>query len=409
MPPLTTLIILTVLLFILFLLSSIFSGCETAYTSISPAKVHEIIRKKEKGYKIIRRHMKMYNQTLSTILIGNNIVNVSSSVLTTYLLSFLISDSGLVAIVSTAAVTPIIVIFGEILPKLLAKNYPLMYIKTFGWFIEAFYWFFFIITYPLSKLGRTVYITNSEKEIKTMLDLAKKEGVLEANESILAQKALDLDSAKISQHYIKLKDVVTIDANASLKDAQLIFKDSNYSRLPVVKNNDLIGILMLKDIFFLSKGRVVNYVKTVPLISANSTLSIALEKLRSSRSQMGFIVENNNSTEIKGIITMEDIIEELVGEIYDEFDEEEGIHEISLRKARVKSSTLMKDIFGQLELDENLLKDSEKNLTLKDWMIVNFKITKLFKNTKHTYKKIATFKVIDPISVKDQTVEIIIN
>jgi hemolysin C len=122
------------------------------------------------------------------------------------------------------------------------------------------------------------------------------------------------------------------------------FKETNYSRLPIEKDDNLIGILLLKDIFFLQKGNIMNYIKNVPNVSANSILSLALEKMRQARAQMAFVVENNNSDKVIGIITIEDIIEEVVGEIYDEYDTDEMIYEISLEKSRARGNVLMKTL-----------------------------------------------------------------
>ncbi|UWV92457.1 CBS domain-containing protein [Mycoplasmopsis cynos] len=102
--------------------------------------------------------------------------------------------------------------------------------------------------------------------------------------------------------------------------------------------------------------------KLVPTVSANSILSSALEKMRSARAQMAFVTENNNGSEIIGIITIEDIVEEIIGEIYDEYDEEK-IYEISLEKSRVEDDVIMWDLFKQLEIDESLLEDSEEDLS----------------------------------------------
>ncbi|SYV96982.1 Hemolysin C, partial [Mycoplasmopsis edwardii] len=152
---------------------------------------------------------------------------------------------------------------------------------------------------------------------------------------------MDLDSTKVLSHYIRLKDVTSIRFKANIKEAHEIFKETNYSRLPIEQDGKLIGILLLKDIFHLQKGKIMNYMKQVPTVSANSILSSALEKMRTARAQMAFVTENNNSSEIIGIITIEDIIEEIIGEIYDEYDNEEKIYEISLEKSRVEEDVIM--------------------------------------------------------------------
>ncbi|VEU64953.1 CNNM domain-containing protein [Mycoplasmopsis cynos] len=393
--PIGQLIGILITIFILFILSAIYSGCETAYSSFSGVKIHEMLENKEKSSKLIERHHKRYNRILTTILIGNNLVNVATSTITAYLISKVIYEERIAIIVSTAVVTPLLVLFGEITPKLIAKQYPKQYLQCFGWYIDLNYWIFWILTWPITKLSKKVYVTNSEDDLKTIINLAQKEGVLQTGESILAQKALDLDSTKVSSHYIKLKDVTSIKFKANIQEALDIFKETNYSRLPIEKDGQLIGILLLKDIFYLKRGKIINYMKLVPTVSANSILSSALEKMRSARAQMAFVTENNNGSEIIGIITIEDIVEEIIGEIYDEYDDEEKIYEISLEKSRVEDDVIMWDLFKQLEIDESLLEDSEEDLSLAKFLILKTKKTKLYKNTRYVLKNKVAFKVLE--------------
>ncbi|WP_324672516.1 CNNM domain-containing protein [Mycoplasma sp. 888] len=403
-------IVLCIVMLILFILSSIFSGSETAYSTVSPAKVYELVENEHRFGKLIDRQVKKYNQILSTILIGNNLVNVASSATMSYVLSKYLSDNdSLVVIISTVVVTPILVLFGEITPKLIAKNNPIKYLKIFCLFNELMFWIFFPITFFISKLSKNVYVTNSESDIKSMLALANEEGVLQTGESILAQNALDLDSTKVAQHYIKLKDVTYISYKASIAEAIEIFKDTNYSRLPIEKNGQLIGIILLKDIFSLKKGKVINYMKQVPNISANSILSSALEKMRAARAQMAFVVENNNSTDVLGIITIEDIIEEIIGEIYDEYDDDEQIYEISLERAKAHSNVKMSDLIKQLEIDEELISDDEKTMDLKTYLLTKTNSTKLLKSTKFTIEDEISFKVIELVKNKKHSAIIEVN
>ncbi|AKA49717.1 hemolysin C [Mycoplasmopsis gallinacea] len=406
---LTIQIILLVALLILFVLSSIYSGSETAYTSVSKAHVREMVQNKESGAKLIYKQLERYNQLLSAILIGNNIVNVASATLTSALLGSILSQNEvLIVIISTAVVTPILVIFGEIAPKLLAKNNPIRFLKIFCYFIEGTFWLFYVLTYPISKLGKKVYVTHSEDQLKSILDLAQSEGVLQTGESILAQKALDLDSTKVSQHYIRLKDVVYLDYKDNISKALEVFKETNYSRLPVMKNGQLIGIVLIKDIFHLQKGKVINYLKTVPLISANSILSSALEKMRLARAQMAFVTQSNNKVDTIGIITMEDIIEEIIGEIYDEYDDEEEIYEISLQKSRVVVSAYIYDVFKQLEIDLELLSEDEEEMTVRQYLLKKTNSKRIYKNTRFNLNDIVSFKVVETFQGKpnDTIVEI---
>ncbi|WP_406618304.1 CBS domain-containing protein [Mycoplasmopsis lipophila] len=173
-----------------------------------------------------------------------------------------------------------------------------------------------------------------------------------------------------------------------------MFKETNYSRLPVQKDGQFIGIVHLKDIFFLEKGKIINYFKPIPFISINISLSNALEKMRSAKAQMAFVTQNNNTQEVIGIITIEDILEEIVGEIYDEYDEDEykKIFEISLELFHIMGKTKMKEIIKQLELDLDLNKE-ELNLTLTNWLVSKIG-HKIKKSNKFTYNDI-TFSVIE--------------
>lgn len=383
------------ILIILFLLSSIYSGCETAYSTLPKSKIYEMVENKETSNKLISKHYNKYNRILTTILIGNNLVNVISSVLMGVFLGKLFTDETLIIIISTAIVTPLLVIFGEITPKLLARKNPKKFLQIFSWWIDLNYWVFWILTWPIHKLSKDVYITNSEEDLKSIINLAQSEGVLQTGESLLAKNALDLDSTKVLSHYIKLKDVTTLSYKANVSEATQLFKETNYSRIPVEQNGQLIGILLLKDIFHLKKGKIINYIKRVPLISSNSILSSALEKMRAARAQMGFVVENNNSTDVIGIITIEDIIEEIIGEIYDEYDDDEKIYEISLEKSRVRGDTLIGELFKQLELDPSLLEENEEQLTLYHWFAKKINKPKLYKTSKYTLRDKVSFKVLE--------------
>ncbi|AWX69457.1 hemolysin family protein [[Mycoplasma] anseris] len=390
-------LISAIVLVLLLTCSAIFSSAETAYTSINAAKIEQMIENKKRGAKLIKKQHIAFNRTVGTILIANNLVNIGSSVLLSYVLGKVMTNTELSAIISTVVMTPIIVLFAEIIPKLVAKAHPEGVVKTFYWFIEALYWIFFPITFPISKIGKKIYVTNTEEDVKNFLNIASKEGVLEMNESTMAQNALDLDSTKVSQHYVKLKDVDFIKSRASLNEALEIFKETNFSRLPIEKDGNFIGILHLKDIFYLKKGNIMNYIKSVPNVSAHSILSVALEKMRQARAQMAFVVENNNSDKVIGIITIEDILEEIVGEIYDEYDDDEMIYETSLERCEANGKVKMKDLWKQVEFEDIFqieLTEEEENEKLIDWL-TNKVGHKLRINSRFTLEDKIDFRVIE--------------
>ncbi len=369
--PIELLIPLIIVLVILLFFSAIYSAAETAYTTLNMGKIETMIDNKEFGAKLIQKQYKFFNQTLVTILICNNIVNIASSTLLAYILSRCLSQAAADynVLISTAVMTPVIVLLGEITPKLIAKSHPQGTAKFCCYIIQSLYYLFWPIAYPISKIGKKIYVTNSEEDVKNIIDVAQNEGVLETNESIMAQNALDLDSTKVKKHYIRMKDVSSINYDASVKQAQDLFRETNYSRIPVEKDNRLIGIVHLKDIFYEAKGKAIDYLKPVPIISSNSTLASALEKIRYQRAQMAFVTESNNTSDVIGIITIEDIIEEIVGEIYDEYDQEEykDIFEVSLELFHVAGKTKMNEIIKQLEIEMDL-NDEEYHMPLEAWL-----------------------------------------
>ncbi|WP_027120882.1 CNNM domain-containing protein [Mycoplasmopsis lipofaciens] len=387
MDPIT--ILFLIVLFLLLICSAIFSGCETAYTSLNPGKIETLVENKGFGAKIIKKQYSFFNQTLGTILIFNNIVNITSSALISYIFSSSIPElKSYSVLISTLIMTPIIVLFGEIMPKLLAKAHPIWFAQTFCYVLLILYYLLWPITFSIGKIGKKIYITNSEKDVKNLIDVAQNEGVLETNESIMAQNALDLDSIKTARHYIKLKNVSTIKWDANVQEALEVFKNTNYSRLPIDKDGQLIGILHLKDIFFLqNKNKIINYLKVVPSISSNATLASSLEKMRLKRAQMAFVTKNNQSSDVIGILTIEDILEEVVGEIYDEYDDEEikDIFEISLELFHVSGYVKIKEMIRQLEIELELNQD-EKEMTLREW---------LEKRTEHKITKSTKYQVDD--------------
>lgn len=402
---------LLIAMILLLILSGIFSACETSYTTLNPGKIEVMIDNKEFGAKVIKNQYKFFNQTLSTILICNNIVNVAASTIVSYILSswWLIGTDAekYNVLISTAVMTPIIVLVGEIFPKLIAKKYPVGTAKAFCYLLEALYYIFWIFTYPISKIGKNIYITNTEDDVKGLIDVAQNEGVLDVSEGIMAQNALDLDSTKVSRHYIRLKNVVTIDWNESVTKAHEIFKETNYSRLPVKKGENLIGIIHLKDIFFLQKGKVINYLKQIPYVSMNFSLSTALEKMRRKKSQMAFVTKNTTSGDVVGIISMEDILEEIIGEIYDEYDDEEweDFFEISLQLFHVSGKIKLKEIVKRLEIDSDF---SQEELDQTLYSYLKSKTTnEIRKNFKYDLDDLH-FKVlsVNPKNKQDIKVEI---
>ena len=398
----SSIIIIVVILTILIFLSALFSAAETAYSSLAPAKLKIELKKGKKSALLINKHYKSFGWTLSTILISNNLVNVSSAALLTYLFSSLLGGTSMVTIISTFVMTPILVIFGEITPKLLAKKYSYGYLAKIAYLIELFNWIFLPFTFPITKMSLASKVTTTEKELKTIIKIAKEEGVLEKKEATLATNALDLDSRIVKDIMTLRKSVVSIKKGTRLDVAIQLFKRTGFSRIPVTSKNKFLGVLILKDII-LSKEEIIDkYIIEVARISQNKIVSNALEILRSSRSHMAFIYKTKSAPTLIGILTLEDIVEELIGEIYDEHDKYGKIKEIGLHKFEAKGSVKMSKVSEML----NIKFENNTDITLKKWLQSHIN-RKVKEGLSYTYKKKYIFKVVENKNNQETIIKII--
>ena len=391
---------LIILLLVLIILSALFSAAETAYSSVSKSKIESNVKNGKKSAILIKKHHKSFGWTLATILICNNLVNISASALITFLFSKLLGASGTAAIISTFVMTPIIVIFGEITPKLLAKKYSYGYLTKIAFIMEFFNYILYPLTYPLSKMALQSSVTNSEVDLKELISLAKTEGVLDNNEATLASKSLDLDSTPVSKIMTKKKDVISVDHSITVEDALKIFKKNGHSRIPVTKNNEFIGLIILKDIFLLDSNiNIYDYIVKINSVSKHVIATKALETMRILKSHLVLVSDKSDSSKIVGILTIEDI----VGEIYDEHDEDLSIREIAHFKWFVNGTGKIEDLEKAIDVKLEKTDDIE---TIKQWIQSRIN-RKIKKGLKYTYKDKIAFKVISNKNNEDTLIEVI--
>ncbi|MGY6171751.1 hemolysin family protein [Candidatus Mycoplasma pogonae] len=381
-------IIIIIVIILCFIISAFFSALEMAYSSINRVDLENKLTPNSITTKLVKKHYDHFGRTLSTILLGNNLINIAASTSLSYLLSKTVFDGTLNIIISVVVMTPLIVIFGEMLPKIFARKYPVQYIKKVVILMEFFYWLFYPFTYPMSKLLKNPKITNTEQDLRSIIELGYKEGILDKKETVLALNSLDFDSTKLQKHFTRLKNVFYVEYDWDLKKVKEVFWETGYSRLPVKKNNRFIGILLLKNVWKMKKGSVEDYVVEVPTISSNILLSKVLDRLRSEKSQMAFVTKNTSSRTVIGIVTMEDLIEKLVGHIYDENDEEEEIYQINLNQVVVNADVKINKINQVVNFE---LPNPE--MTIGEWLTFETE-KKLTLSFKHNYQNF-TFKVVE--------------
>lgn len=252
-----TAIILAAVLFILLVFSAFFSASETAFTSLSQIRIKRLAQTK-KSARLVLKLSENYNKLLSTLLIGNNIVNISSASIATIVFTFWFGDLGVT--LSTAAMTVLVLIFGEITPKSIAKERP----EEFAMFSVRILYVFQIIFTPLNiifegwkKLVNKIFRldnkrpTMTEEEFSIIVDDIADEGVLAKAEAEIIQNTIKFNETKVEKVMTGAEDITAVCVTDSFKSIKKVFVDSNYSRVPVYNEGrqDIIGILYRADFY----------------------------------------------------------------------------------------------------------------------------------------------------------------
>ncbi|RXJ02095.1 HlyC/CorC family transporter [Anaerobacillus alkaliphilus] len=324
---------LVVLLIVLIILSAFFSSAETAFSSVNRIRLKNYVEQKRSGSVKALYIAENFDHALSTILVGNNIVNISAATISASLATDIFGAS-LGLPISTFAMTVIILIFGEIIPKSFAKEYAEeLTLKISGLLlflmkmISPITWFFVKLKLLLAKMVKPKEDspTYTEEEIKELLNLSEAEGVIDKKENELVHRSLNFNNISVNQILIPRINVVAIDIDHPIEEIKQIFLKERYSRIPIYEGNidNIIGILSERE--FLGKLVQNGEIKVRELLRKPSyvieTLKISelLPELQRNKTHMAIVIDEFGGT--AGVITMEDILEELVGEIWDEHDE----------------------------------------------------------------------------------------
>ena len=318
-------------LVLLVLCYSFFSASETAFSSLNKIKLRALAnagnRQAEKTYALTEKFPKL----LTTILVGNTIVNVVAASLATVLFTNLYHNNGVA--ISSIVMTLVIMIIGEIIPKNIAKYIPEKFAMNVTWILNILVFLFtpltFIFEYLEKLMSKLFYVENdtySTDELLTMVEEANEEGDMEDHEADLITNALEFNDLDVGEILTPRIDVIAIDIDEdSVEDIELMYRDSGYSRLPVYEDSldNIIGVLHEKDFYYHllyeKSTNIKEILQEVFYTSAHVKISSLLKQFQSSKSHMAVVVDEYGGTQ--GIITMEDILEELGGEIYDEHDE----------------------------------------------------------------------------------------
>lgn len=314
------------------IMSGYFSATETAFLSFNKTRLKTMAEDGNKRAALALKLEEKYDRLISTILIGNNIVNITLSSIGTLLFVKLITDQDLAAVVSTAVCTVVVLIFGEITPKNVAKDCPESFALFSAPIIRVIQWIFMPLNILFSlwrKLVAKIFRLQredkmSQEELLMFVEEVQQDGSINDEEGDLLRNAIeftDCRAEEILTHRVDL-EAVSVDEDKS-KIAQ-VFSESKFSRLLVYKDSidDIIGVIHLRD-FYVGGGITQRKIKDVmahPIFIHKSEKIIAiLKKLQNEKAHIAVVVDEYGGT--LGIVTMEDILEELVGEIWDEHDE----------------------------------------------------------------------------------------
>ena len=356
-------ITLLVALVILVAFSAFFSASETSFSSLNQIRLKSRAEDGDTSAARVLAMSEKYDKLLSTILIGNNIVNIAAASIGTILFTQMLgAERG--ATVSTIVLTIIVLIFGEVTPKSLAKEMPEKVATAVSPFLVLLMALMTPLTWLFTQwkklLGHFVHSgeadTITEGELMTMVSEAENDGELTDRESELIRSAIEFDDVEVEEILTPRVDVVAVEDDIPLEELAQTFAESGYSRLPVYHGtiDNIIGVVHEKDFYIarLKKATKIDDLVVPTLYTTGSTqISQLLRTLREQHHHLAVVVDEYGGTE--GIITLEDILEELVGEIWDEHDEvTEDFRKQSDGSWLVSGSASVDDLYEELDLPE---------------------------------------------------------
>ena len=356
-----------IFIILLLIISAICSATETAFSSCNRIRLKKLADDGSKSAKNAVYICEHFDKALTAILIGNNVVNILSSALATVLFTRYLGSSSVG--VATLVMTVLVLIFGEIIPKSLAKENSESFsvfmaapLRAFMFILTPLIWIFSGITRLVSKLAgkKKEEPSITEEELKYIIDEIEDEGVLEEQESDLVRSALEFDEITIDKILVPRVSVEAVEAGDSLEKVRELFISTKYSRLPVYEKDidHIIGVIHQSDFFeiYLSKKKKTlrEIMKKPVYISETIRISEALKKMQKAKVHLAVVLDQYGGTE--GICTLEDIIEELVGEIYDESDGDDTSF-VKHKDGTVDISPELSvtDFLERMELDEDTI------------------------------------------------------
>lgn len=321
-----------IIIAILILFSAYFSATETAFSSLNKTRMKTLAEKGDKKAALVCKLSDQYDKLISTILIGNNIVNIGASSLGTILFVDLLQNADKGATVSTVVITLVVLIFGEITPKSVAKDMP----EKFAMFSAPFINALIVVLTPLTAIfscwkklvAKVLKLESntkmSQEELLMLVDEVQQDGSIDQNEGDLLRNAIEFAEQEAEDILTHRVDLEAVPIDATKEQIAQVFSETKFSRILVYEESidNIVGVIHLKD-FYTGNGVTEKDVKDIVsptiFVLKNEKISPLLRQLQKNKSHIAVVLDEYGGT--YGIVTMEDILEELVGDIYDEHDD----------------------------------------------------------------------------------------
>lgn len=347
-------------LVLLVFLSCFFSSAETAFSTVNRVRMRTLEEEGNKSAARVNRILENYSKMLSAILIGNNIVNLSASSLATTLAMRISLPVG----IATGILTIVILLFGEIVPKTWAmissEKISLVYSSIILGLMQLLTPVIFVVDKTANGILRMLHIdpskkitTMTEAELRTYVDVSHEDGVIETEEREMIYNVFDFSDARAKDIMIPRINMVTVDIGSTYEEVMSVFRESMYTRLPVYQEDqdNIVGFINIKDFILTEHGEnfhIQSILRDAHFTYEFKKVADLLYELREKTTSVTFVLNEYGAT--VGMITLEDLLEEIVGEIRDEYDadEEELIKEVGERTYLVEGSMKLDDINDEL-------------------------------------------------------------
>ena len=364
---------------VLIVFSALFSCSDMVYASVNQLRLKKDA-KKSKAAKLALKYAENYNTTITTILFSNNLVNIAATSLLTVLVRLTFADEGYIYTIASLALVVIILIFGEILPKVIGRAYSYHLSKLFAYPIMILKFVFFPFVYVTSQIGRffaSFFISKkkdnviSDDELEEMVESIEEEGVIDEDQSELLKSAIAFKETEAYEIMIPRVDIFAIDINSNIDKLLKGDEVFRHSRIPVYKGSidNIIGMLptkaLLRNMLASKPVNISSLMYDVQFVPRSMGISEILKLMKKSKNHIVIVKDEFGGTD--GLITMEDILEELVGEMWDETDKiNESYRKIKRNQYLVDGSLNIEDFFDLVDLDRP---EENEYTTVGGWVL----------------------------------------